>query len=47
MVIGTRCTPQLSCSTMAVMETVQLSVKLVFYSCVVYVFSSAAVMCVF
>jgi len=44
-VIGTRRPLQLSCSAMAWMENVQLSVMLVFYSCVCYVFS-AAVMCV-
>ena len=44
MVTGTRRTPQLSCSTVAWMEIVQLSVKLVFYSCVFYVLSSAAIM---
>ena len=46
MVIGTRRTWQLSCSTMAWTETVQLFVMLVFYSCVFYVLSSAAAMCV-
>ncbi len=46
MVIGTRRTWQLSCSTMAWTEIVQLFVMLVFYSCVFYVLSSAAVMCV-
>lgn len=47
MMKGTRHTRQLSCSIMVQMEIVQLSVVLVCYFCVLCVFSSAAVMCLF